>query len=361
MREGSASTKGSVQGDVAAGWGRAGACNDAGDDPADVDNPAAFGRLRGVSSIMRDVIERLQRIAARDTTLLLEGASGTGKELAAHAVHEAGARSDKPFVVVDCGALPRTLIEAELFGHERGAYTGATQAREGAFVRAQGGTVFLDEIGELDLDVQPRLLGVIERREVKPLGGSKTRRVDVRIVAATNRDLRREVDRGVFRADLYYRLAVSCVRLPDLRERREDIPVLCRHIVNDLAARDGTSYALDDEQIARLLGRAWPGNVRELRNVVEQLVSFGGEAAATSAPAPEPRRRTDYELAAYKPPGSFHEAKAQVVSTFEREYLTDILDQHAGNITAAAQAAGVDRVHFLRLLDRHGLRRSQRG
>jgi two-component system response regulator GlrR len=322
---------------------------------ADNDGPAAFGRLRGVSSAMRDVIDRLQRIAGRDTTLLLEGESGTGKELAAHAVHDAGTRHGKPFVVVDCGALPHTLIEAELFGHERGAYTGATQAREGAFVRAQGGTVFLDEIGELDLDVQPRLLGVIERREVKPLGGSSTKRVDVRIIAATNRDLRRDVGQGAFRADLYYRLAVSCVRLPSLDDRPEDIPLLCRSIVADLTERDGDPYALDDEQIARLMTRAWPGNVRELRNVVEQLVSFGDEA---EQPVETPRRRTGFELPAYNPAGSFHEAKARVLSSFERGYLTEILAKHNGNITAAAQAAGVDRVHFLRLLDRHSLRPS---
>jgi transcriptional regulator with PAS, ATPase and Fis domain len=323
------------------------------------ERPAVFGRLRAHSAVMRDVIERLQRIAGKDTTLLLEGESGTGKELAAHAVHSAGTRRDKPFVVVDCGALPRTLIEAELFGHERGAYTGATQAREGAFVRANGGTVFLDEIGELDLDVQPRLLGVIERREVKPLGGSSSKRVDVRIVAATNRDLRRDVESGAFRADLYYRLAVSCVRLPPLRDRAEDLPLLCRTIVGDLSERDNTEYALDDEQIAGLLGRPWPGNVRELRNVVEQLVSFGGESVELVTP----RRRTGFELPAYNPSNtqqtSFHEAKARVVSDFEREYLTDVLAKHGGNITAAATAAGVDRVHFLRLLDRHGLRRSR--
>jgi two-component system response regulator GlrR len=323
---------------------------------ADNDGAAVFGRLRGVSPVMRDVIERLQRISARDTTLLLEGESGTGKELAAHAVHDAGSRHGKPFVVVDCGALPHTLIEAELFGHERGAYTGATQAREGAFVRAQGGTVFLDEIGELDLEVQPRLLGAIERREVKPLGGSSTKRVDVRIIAATNRDLRRDVAQGAFRADLYYRLAVSCVRLPSLDDRPDDIPLLCRSIAADLAERDGDSYALDDEQIGRLMTREWPGNVRELRNAIEQLVSFGDE----SAPVETPRRRTGFELPAYNPSGSFHEAKARVLSSFERGYLTEILAKHKDNITAAAQAAGVDRVHFLRLLDRHGLRPSSR-
>src|SRR5882724_10160807 len=187
-----------------------------------------FGRLIGDSAAMRVVFSRLARIAGRDATLLLEGESGTGKELAAEAVHEASSRSSGPFVVVDCGSIPRALLEAELFGHEQGAYTGANRARLGAFVHADGGTIFLDEVGELDIELQPRLLGVLERREVKPIGGSQPIPVNVRIIAATNRDLRREVNRGAFREDLYYRLAVASVRLPALRERSDDIPALVR-------------------------------------------------------------------------------------------------------------------------------------
>jgi DNA-binding NtrC family response regulator len=305
-----------------------------------------FGRLIGRSRVMKDAIRRLRAIATRDATLLLEGESGTGKEVAAEAVHAAGPRRREPFVVVDCGAIARSLLEAELFGHERGAYTGATHARPGAFVRADGGTVFLDEIGELDLELQPRLLRIIERREVKPLGGSTVRRVDVRIIAATNRDLAREAARGTFRADLYYRLAVTCVRMPSLASRSEDIPLLCRRMVDELA-EGGPVGPLDDLAIERLTERSWRGNVRELRNAVERMVTLGmDEAEPGEAALPATGERP-----------SFHEAKVRVLAGFERQYLTEVMEAHAGNITAAAQAARVDRVHFLRLLDKYDLRK----
>jgi two-component system response regulator GlrR len=307
-----------------------------------------FGRLIGESNVMRAVFDRLARIAARDTTLLLEGESGTGKELAAEAVHESSVRRDGPFVVVDCGSIPRTLLEAELFGHERGAYTGASQARPGAFVRANGGTIFLDEVGELDIDLQPRLLRVLERREVKPIGGAQPINVDVRIIAATNRDLRRDVNRGAFREDLYYRLAVACVRLPPLRERVNDIPILVKNFLDEHSRRDAVEYALEDGVSQRLMMRPWPGNVRELRNVVEQIVAFGIEEVSL-VEAPEQAAPIDLP---------FKVAKAQLVERFEREYLVSVLAQHGGNITAAASAAELDRVHFLRLLDRYGLRKS---
>jgi len=308
---------------------------------------AYFGRLVGRSQVMRDAIERLRTIAAHDATLLLEGESGSGKEIAAEAVHDASLRRHKPFVVVDCGAIARPLLEAELFGHERGAYTGATQARAGALVRANGGTLFLDEIGELDLELQPRLLRLIERREVKPLGGSTPRRVDVRIIAATNRDLAREATRGSFRTDLYYRLAVTRVRMPSLSERQEDIPLLCRQIASELSER-GIDHALDDHQLSQLAHRRWPGNVRELKNAVERLATLGAESVDQLWERPS--------IA----PGSarlpFREAKARTVTTFERQYLTEVLEEHSGNITAAAHASRVDRVHFLRLMDKYGLR-----
>jgi two-component system response regulator GlrR len=308
---------------------------------------AQFGRLVGRSQVMRDVIERLRTIAAHDATLLLEGESGTGKEIAAEAVHDAGTRRHKPFVVVDCGAIARPLLEAELFGHERGAYTGATQARAGALVRANGGTLFLDEIGELDLDLQPRLLRLIERREVKPLGGSTPRKVDVRIIAATNRDLAREAARGAFRADLFYRLAVTRIRMPALSERQEDIPLLARQLATEMTER-GMDHAFDDHQLAQMTHRRWPGNVRELKNAVERLATLGVESIDQIWERPS--------IA----PGSarlpFREAKARTVSSFERQYLTEVLEEHSGNITAAAHAARVDRVHFLRLMDKFGLR-----
>jgi two-component system, NtrC family, response regulator GlrR len=310
-----------------------------------------FGRLLGETNSMRAVFARLSRVASRDITLLLEGESGTGKELAAEAVHEASARRGKPFVVVDCGSIPRTLLEAELFGHERGAYTGASHSRLGAFVNADGGTIFLDEVGELDSDLQPRLLGVLERREVKPIGASQPIPVNVRVIAATNRDLRREANRGAFREDLYYRLAVATVRLPPLREHVSDVPLLVRHFLEQHSRKDGVEYHLDEEFLQRLMQRAWPGNVRELRNAVEQVVAFGiEEVALVETP----------EQAAAPLEVPFKLAKAQLVERFEREYLTAVLAQFRGNITAAANAAELDRVHFLRLLDRHGLRKSRR-
>ena len=316
---------------------------------------AAFGRLVGQSARMRKVIDQLKVVAPQNTTLLLEGPSGTGKELAAEAVHAASQCRKGPFVVVDCGAVPRNLIEAELFGHERGAFTGAVQSREGAFERADGGTVFLDEIGELELDIQPRLLRVIETRSIKPVGGSVPRRLNVRIIAATNRDLAREAEQGRFRTDLYYRLAVTRVRLPALDERPEDIPLLCHHVIEDLCERDRKEYTLSMRQIAELARRRWPGNVRELRNAIERLTVLGfddlGDEAEITSTSLTPTPATDRR---------FRVAKAEAIASFERQFLTELMTQHQGNITAAALAAHVDRVHFLRLLDRHGLRKPRR-
>lgn len=315
--------------------------------------PSAFDRLVGGSEAMQAAIRRLRQVAAHDATLLIKGESGTGKELAAEAVHQASRRRSGPFVIVDCSAIARNLIEAQLFGHERGAYTGAVQSREGAFSLAHGGTIFLDEVGELDLDLQPRLLRAIEKREVTPLGGSKSRHVDVRIIAATNRDLHDEVARGTFRADLYYRLAVTTVRLPPLRDRAEDIVALCDHFMKQLSIRDGDAYRLDESLLRRLASLPWPGNVRQLKNTVERIVVFGTEEADDSGlillPVPI-EDRSDGQ--------SFHSAKAQVIAVFERAFLSRVLGGHGNNITAAARACGVDRVHFLRLLDRHGLRGS---
>jgi transcriptional regulator with GAF, ATPase, and Fis domain len=307
-----------------------------------------FGELLGESSAMRHVFSRLAKLAPRDTTVLLEGESGTGKELAAAAIHHASPRSHKPFVVVDCASIARTLIESELFGHERGSYTGASHSRVGAFVRANGGTVFLDEVGELDLELQPRLLRVLEAREVKPVGASASIAVDVRIIAATNRDLRREVNRGTFREDLYYRLAIACVRLPPLRERPGDIPLIARHFLEEHSRRDGVAYALEDV-LPGLVSRSWPGNVRELRNAIERIVALGDEREPEGAGDALPRPRA----------APFKAAKAEVISRFERDYLAAVLTEQSGNITAAARVAELDRVHFLRLLDRYGLRPSR--
>jgi two-component system, NtrC family, response regulator GlrR len=311
---------------------------------------AAFARLVAHSPAMRMVVDRLRRIAQRDSTLLLEGASGTGKGLAAQAVHAASARCERPLLVVDCGAGTAPALAAELLGAATGAGPG-----DGALSRAQGGTLFLDEVGALPSDLQPRLLSVLEQRELPPAGGGRGRRIDVRILAATNCDLLAQVARGLFRPDLYYRLAVTCVRLPSLNERSEDIPSLCQSLLAELNERDGTSHVLDEATLRRLARRSWPGNVRELRNALERITSLGSEEME---PAP-----VEPDVPPGGPPGRelprFHSAKAEVVARFERGYLREMLAQKRGNITAAAAAAGVDRVHFLRLLDRHGLREAR--
>jgi len=314
---------------------------------------AVFGELIARSQVMKEVFTRLRRLAKRDTTLFIEGESGTGKELVARAVHLASARSSKPFVVVDCSAIPRTLIEAELFGHSKGAFTGATHAHPGKFVAAQGGTVFLDEIGELDLDLQPRLLRVLERREVCPVGSTSPIPIDVRVISATHRNLRQEVRRNTFRQDLFYRFAVASVKLPPLRERLEDVPLLIDAFLAQFSARDKERYAIDDATIRRMSSRAWPGNVRELRNAVEELLVVGEQQPFDEEGSPADDEHGDPGMDA---PGLFKQEKANVISAFEERYLKALLPRHHNNISASAAAAGLDRVHFLRLLDKYDLR-----
>ena len=308
----------------------------------------SFGVLVGRSAAMRGLFARLERAAATSSTVLLEGETGTGKEATAESLHLEGPRSDKPFVVVDCSAIPRELLESELFGHERGAFTGATGMREGVFEAAHGGTIFLDEIGELPSDLQPKLLRVLERREVKRVGASTWRTVDVRVIAATNRNLRAEVNAQRFRSDLYYRLAVIQLRLPPLRERQEDLPMLVEHLMRSMA---GGTARPSDELLQAVQHHAWPGNVRELRNYVERFL------AMHELPQHEP---TDASPSTGMPTIDATQpikgAREVWVRAFEHAYLTDLLRNSDGNVTAAAKVAGVDRIHFYRLLWKHGLR-----
>src|SRR5262245_31699571 len=229
-----------------------------------------FGSMIGRSVKMRELFARLEKLARSDTTVLVTGETGAGKELVAEALHDHSPREKGPFVVLDCGSIPPNLIESELFGHERGAFTGATNNYAGAFERAHGGTVFLDEIGELPLAMQPKLLRVLERKEVRRIGGAKTIEVDIRVVAATNRDLGVEVNRGRFREDLYYRLAVARIHVSSLRERRDDIPLLIEHFM--AITPGGTVASLAPETVDLMMKHDWPGNVRELRNVIERAV-----------------------------------------------------------------------------------------
>ena len=311
----------------------------------------SFGRLRGGSVAMRAAMARLARAATGDITVLLTGETGTGKDLAAEAIHQESRRREGPFAVVDCGGLPRTLLESELFGHVRGAFTGAERDRVGAIEAASGGTLFLDEVGELPLDLQPALLRVLERREVKPLGTDRFRPVDVRVVAATNRDLRRDVNSGRFRADLYYRLAVLPVAIPALRERREDIPLLAEVLIDEIAAgdaalRDTLSRRISAEDIAR---HDWPGNVRELKNYIESCLVLE---------QPPPAAGDDDERWFGMPaPGASQPmriARKHWLGWFERQYVIDLLRRSGGNVSAAARASEVDRAYLYRLMRRSG-------
>jgi DNA-binding NtrC family response regulator len=305
----------------------------------------AFHGVVAESVAMRAALALIERAATSDATVLLEGESGTGKGKVAEAIHLGSARKDKPFVVVDCGAIPQTLIESELYGHEKSAFTGATDRRLGAFEEARGGTIFLDEIGELPLDQQPKLLRAVESREIRRVGSNVHQKVDVRIVAATNRDLRREVNAGRFRADLYFRLAVIRIGLPPLRERPEDLPALAKELVASLGAgKDAAEKLLTRDAVATLARGAWPGNVRELRNHLDRCIAF--EELLPLAEALPSNTVTDASV-------PYAEARRRAIAAFERNYVDDLLARHGGKVTEAAAAAGMDRVYLYKLAKRH--------
>jgi len=312
-----------------------------------------FGNLVGTSLAMRACFALLERAAAADITLLVEGESGTGKEGAAEAVHQGSARANHPFIVIDCGAIPGNLLESELFGHERGAFTGASDRRIGAFEAAHGGTIFLDEIGELPAELQPKLLRVLERREVRRLGSNTMVPVDVRIIAATNRDLRAEVNAGRFRSDLYFRLAVMKIQLPPLRQRPDDLAILVERIVDTLGVGPEVAQRLTTPAFVASLARgAWPGNVRELRNYLERAAVLDDLAVAADA---APRTATPDDAQDDGPLG-YQQARDRVLAEFERRYVEQLLRAHHGNVSAAARASGIDRTYLHRLMRRHGLR-----
>jgi two-component system response regulator GlrR len=307
-----------------------------------------FGKLRGASIAMRSIYPVLEAAATTTSTVLLLGESGTGKDLAAESIHLESTRRDGPFVVVDCGAIPGQLLEAELFGHEAGAFTGATTTRIGAFEAAAGGTVLLDEIGELALELQPKLLRAIDRREIQRIGGTRRIPVDVRVIAATNRNLEAEINARRFRSDLYFRLAVLVVTMPPLRARTTDIPILVQTILDSLGDRDSAmAQALaNGELLTEIMRHGWPGNVRELRNYVESCLARQ-ESALTSVPSAEPTIDITLPLRAVRERWLRH---------VERRYLEELLAAHRGNVSAAARAAGIDRVHMHRLLAKFRVR-----
>ena len=311
----------------------------------------SFGTLVGSSVPLRTAFAQLAKAAAKDVTVLLTGESGTGKSEAAELLHEQSGRAAKPLRVVDCAAVPANLLESELFGHERGAFTGAIQRRVGVFEEAEGGTVFLDEVGELPLELQPKLLRVLEAREVRRLGANRYLPVDVRVVAATNRDLRAEVNVGRFRPDLYFRLAVLTVRLPPLRERPGDIPLIAKQLLGRLTLDEETRRALAEPAfLSRLQLSPWPGNVRELRNHLERCAALQ-EALQPASEDPSPQHLDALDVSI-----PFSEARRRLLDSFEQGYVRALLDRHDGNVSRAAATAGVDRAHLHRIMRRQKMR-----
>jgi len=318
---------------------------------AQLDSKYGFENIIGTSPAMQDVFETIRQAAPTRATVLIQGESGTGKELVARALHQCSPRRDGPFVPVHCAALAPTLLESELFGHEKGAFTGATERRRGRFELADGGTLFLDEIGEIDPALQVKILRVLEERKFERVGGTETIHVDVRLVAATNRDLRARVAEGAFREDLFYRLYVVNLTLPPLRERAGDVVLLAQHYLKTLAEENGKKpMAISPEAMDVLQAYPWPGNVRELRNVIERMVVLGSGPRLTAADLP----------AAVRDGGAGGLALAsrsgRVLRDAERQLIADALRRHQNNRTKAAQDLGISRRTLHRKLNEFGLR-----
>ncbi len=316
-----------------------------------VSEATRFGELLGLSSQMRVAFKLLEKAAKTDSTVIIEGETGTGKTRAAQGLHDQSARSIKPFLVVDCGAMPAALLEAELFGHEKGAFTGATSRRLGVFEEANGGTVLLDEIGELPLELQPKLLRVLEDRQIRRLGQNQWTKVDVRILAATHRDLRGDVNSGRFRSDLYFRLAVLRVALPALRQHTEDIAAVADGLLTRLGATAKSHPRLFAPAFFKSLEtHAWPGNVRELRNHLERCMLFEEPVPFTDGDSSAPAAAMTVTS------GAFTDARQKAIDAFERSYLTALLERHGGKVSVAAVEAEVDRVYLYRLMRKHGIK-----
>ncbi|MBX2800044.1 MAG: sigma 54-interacting transcriptional regulator [Myxococcales bacterium] len=326
-----------------------------------------FEDIVGQAVEIRAMFSIVERVARTELTVLVTGATGTGKELVSRAIHARSPRKDGPFVVFDCGAVARNLIESELFGHERGAFTGAVSSRAGVFEQANGGTIFLDELGELPLELQPALLRVLEQREVKRIGDRRVRSVDVRVVAATNRDLQKLVEEQKFREDLFYRLAVVEIALPPLRERLEDLPLLIEHLLST-ASFDHSVRGITPDVLDLFREYPWPGNVRELRNTLLRAIPFCEGDLIDMQALPE-ALRADAGAASQSADGegveglplprsglSLREAREELITAFERRYLQDLLQRCEGNLSKAARDAGVDRKTISRMLKRHDIR-----
>ena len=331
--------------------------------------------ILGTSVEMQKIIEVIEQVAPTDITVLITGESGSGKEVIAKAIHGASTRARKPMVTVNCGAIPEGIMESELFGHERGSFTGASEQRKGYFELADGGTIFLDEVGELPLSAQVKFLRILENGEFLRVGSSNTRRVDVRVIAATNKNLRVEVNGGGFRLDLFYRLAVLALELPPLRERREDVPLLLDHFFAELGHKGGPAAILPEDVREAIARHDWPGNVRELRNFAEATLALGhlarpGAGAhvvldppkSTNGSVSSPAASAQPDLASDQLPIGelfdvpFKDARQRALLAFEERYLARLLTKSGGNVSQAAREAGLDRSYLFSLLRRSGLR-----
>jgi two-component system, NtrC family, response regulator len=324
--------------------------------PLDIWDGDRFGELLGASVAMRRLFALLAKFAPSGAPVLIRGETGTGKELVAAAIHAHSPRAGRPFVVGDLASLTGTLIESELFGHVRGAFTGADRDRPGLFAEARDGTVFLDEIGELELTDQPRLLRALDQKQFRPVGSSTYRPIAARLVAATNRDLVAEVAAGRFREDLYHRLAVLCVELPPLRSRRDDIRLLARHFVARAAGQLGIAVPeIPPALLAEIAEHDWPGNVRQLRNVLERAVTLTPEGAALDAATLglHPSAETAIRTAPADISVPFHDAKSRLIDAWERDYVVRLLARAGGNLSLAARSAGMSRMSLYRLLEKH--------
>jgi DNA-binding NtrC family response regulator len=330
----------------------------AGDPRGDKRRPRKTDILIGTGPWIKELYDRIAMVAATDVTVAIFGESGTGKELVARTIHTSSPRHDAPFVVVNCAAIPESLLEDELFGHVRGAFTDATRDREGLLAAAHTGTVFLDEIGELPLLLQGKLLRVLQSQEFRRIGDDQDRRVDVRIVTATNRDLDQLVASGSFRQDLYYRINVFPMHMPPLRDRPEDIALLVHHFIGKYRGRLGKAIdGIAPDALRRFAAYEFPGNVRELENKVHQAMVVAEGPMITEADVALPAGRP----AAGRPDISrpFRELKQEAIDGFEKTYLTELLREHRGNLARAARAAGMDRKNLWTLVVRHGLDRAQ--
>ena len=331
---------------------------DEGASPAALSAGDSFGELVGHSNEMRELFATLERISPKELTVLVQGETGTGKEEVARAIHARSLRASAPFVVIDATALPESLAESLLFGHEKGAFTGADQRRIGLFEAAHGGTVFLDEIGELPAAVQSKFLRVLERREVTRVGGTIATKIDVRVIAATHRELRLEIEASRFREDLFFRLAQVRVFIPPLRDRPEDVPILCQKLLQQIAGGTQAPIRIEADALEHLKAQPWPGNVRELRNVLARASALApGGAIRRSDVAGEGVgfRGTREERSALDLSGTFANAKQQAIERFESAYLAALMKRSGGNLSVASREADIARHHLRDLLKKRGL------